>query len=706
MVRQTQFTTGEVDIVNWKRTDIELYMTAAQSLLNMEVGTTGLAKKRKGTKYLLDVTNIVTPHSRMYEFVDKNGNYYIILISDSTIYVISDMEGVPYDVVTSNPYFVVTLRGNQVVAGDIGMSLIQTISMMPYLDSEIPFIDYSLSNDVLYLTHPNHPPARLYISDYTTSPPTFAYQVLNINPYPSYDFGNINYNGTTVTLSVTGNVLTIAFAGLPAGATYTNAWVGGQIIGGGSSETQPIGYANITAVSQVSTTVTFTATVIIPFQTSGYATSGSQYSIRQPAWSTALGWPAKVNFYQNRLWLAANISLPTTVFGSQINSPVDFDVGVGLDSDAIVYTIGQNNSGNILWLNGGKQLEVYCQNNEFAAPQDQNTGLTPSTFSIRQQSSYGCSSLMKPVTYINDSYYSSKTGQAVINFHFNGVGLTYQASNVSLASSHLVNNPQRAMLIQGDDISQDNFIYFLNSPTNISSFQFASEIKLAALTPINFSTNLLNKVAVRDIVTVNNALYLLKDYSNNGTTIIEIMTDEFRMDSCIGSGMAAPMSGSQLSLVSGLDALDGYYAEIVYQNQDYGESLDVNGNPAPVVAGQCYVFNPNGVTGHVTVGLLYSCALSPMYVFAGAVEADYYKQITRIYVDYYNSLDFEINGVTVPFQNFSAIQAGLPLLPETDTAVSSVMSGWDRFYTFVVTQNSPFDLQITSIAYQIDAKII
>jgi len=178
------------------------------------------------------------------------------------------------------------------------------------------------------------------------------------------------------------------------------------------------------------------------------------------------------------------------------------------------------------------------------------------------------------------------------------------------------------------------------------------------------------------------------------------------MDGCIGTSMNAPPAMSQLSLISGLDHLNGYYAEITFDNQDYGQSLDVNGNPAPVTGGVCYVFNPNGAYGHVTVGLIYNVQLSPMYVFAGAEGADYYKQITRIYVDYYLSLDFEINGVTVPYQNFIRIQDGIPLEPLTGTAVFPAVSGWNRFYTFNITQESPFDLQVTSIAYQIDAKII
>ncbi len=49
-VRQTSFSIGEVDITNYKRTDFKDYLNAAQSLINIEVGSTGLAKKRKGTQ--------------------------------------------------------------------------------------------------------------------------------------------------------------------------------------------------------------------------------------------------------------------------------------------------------------------------------------------------------------------------------------------------------------------------------------------------------------------------------------------------------------------------------------------------------------------------------------------------------------------------------------------------------------------------------
>jgi hypothetical protein len=57
---------GQVDPINYKRTDFRDYLKAAQKLLNAEVGTTGLAKKRKGSKFLIDVTTYAQHISNIY----------------------------------------------------------------------------------------------------------------------------------------------------------------------------------------------------------------------------------------------------------------------------------------------------------------------------------------------------------------------------------------------------------------------------------------------------------------------------------------------------------------------------------------------------------------------------------------------------------------------------------------------------------------
>src|SRR5579862_5771993 len=316
MVRQTMFTLGQVDVINWKRTDLDGYLQCAQALLNCQVGTTGLAKKRTGSILAFNATGYAQFNSKMYELVDNNGNYYLLLMSSGVTYVF----GTPSDqeqVVTNTGNNVVTNTGANVVVHGNSLSIIQTVAT-PYLTGDLDNIDYTQDNDSVIFTNPNYLPGRVYISAYNTNaPPTFAFQYLNIYPYPAYDFNTINYNNFTVALSVSGSVLTFQFTGLASNPGFTSAWIGGQIIGEGASDVQPVGYAIITAVSYSGGVTTFTATVQLPFETMTPATIGSQYSIRQPAWSAVLGYPAKVLYFQNRLWFANTASLQNTIFGSR-----------------------------------------------------------------------------------------------------------------------------------------------------------------------------------------------------------------------------------------------------------------------------------------------------------------------------------------------------------------------------------------------------
>ena len=688
MVRQTAFTIGEVDSNLYKRTDIKSYLSAAQSLLNVEVSTTGIAKKRKGTTFLLDVSAYADINGKMYEFVDKNNNYYLILSAD-----------------TATGWSVFTVDSS---TGAIAH--LQNLST-PYSSADLPFIDYTLSNDVLVLTHPSYAPARIYVSNY--SGPVFSYAALVIQTQPSFDFNTVDYSKATVEFTTSATTFSMVLSGTIVGA-FTADWIGGQVVGFGATAEQSVGYGIITAVSG-SNPYTISGVTQIQFAASAnMPTSGNQYVIRQPAFTSALGYPAKVLFYQNRLWFANTLTLPDTVFGSVLNQPVSFDVGVGSDADAIIYTIGQSNSGPILALNGGKQLEIFTQNYEFAAPQEQNIGLTPSTFSIRQQSSYGSSSLIKPITYINDTYYIPKTGASIINFHYDGIGQTYTSSNISVASTHLVKSPINRALQRGSLGSQDNFIYYLNQDSTVTAFQFAAEYELAALTPIEFTGLQIGnepgdepqpiQIGAYDITAINNKIYFYKQYTLTGVYGIEIFDDSTRIDTT--QTVTMDFYSPTLGIITGLDAYDGYVMQIVFDGQDYGLTQNSAGHVAAITGGIAYVNNPEGNTGDTQIGFLYDIVVTPMYVFAGALQSNYFKFISRIFIDYYLSLDFQVNGYQVPYQMFAVNNQFVPLTPQTDTFVIGSEQGWHRFDTLTITQSSPFDLQITAIAYQIEAEII
>jgi hypothetical protein len=658
IIRQTMFSSGEVDAINYHRSDFKDYLTAAQSLLNVEVGTTGLAKKRKGTQFLLQTKNS-DANSKLYGFQDKNGQFYCLI---------------------SGHHFFDIYAIKKEAASEL--QFLQTLST-PYASAELNDLDYSNDNDSLIFVHANYPPARITIKNY--APLLFTYEILNLYPLPAYDFGDVIYNKGNANLS--GDVHTIRLT-LTDSPGFNDDWIGGQIIGGGTTDLSPLGYAIITQVSYQANQVTFEGKVQIPFLIQGASTSATQYSIRKPAFSNNAGYPSKVIFFQNRLWFAHTKTLSNTIFASKINAPVNFDVGVGQETDAIIYTLGQSDSGGIVWMNGGKELEIYTANYEFVAPQEQNIGLTPATFSIRQQSAYGVSDKLKPVSYLNDSYYVNKTGNAIINFRFQGIGQSYLASNISQASRHLVKNPLKAVLLRGTDQSQDNFIYFLNPDHTITAFQFAHEVNLAALTP--FSSQ--NQIEIQDIVAIDNTIYLLKKYLNSQQIVLEKMALDIKLDGFEEKNL------SENGKISGLERFEGLNVQVVFDQQDYGLY--------PVKQGGIQVHNPEQKTGSCFIGLLYPVEIRPMYFYGGSQHADLMKKITKIYVEYFGSLNFYISDQLVNYQIFLNIQQGNGLHPSSGTAIISPVFGWNRQKTFSITQQAPFDLQITSIAYQINTHMI
>lgn len=662
LIRQTMFTSGEVDPINFKRTDFKDYLTAAQSLLNIEVGTTGLAKKRKGTQFLIQTKNSDL-NSKLYGFQDKNSQFYILVSLDKS-----------FDIY-------------QISGDEDEIEFLQSLTT-PYLSNDLADLDYTNDNDSLILVHKDYPPARITIKDYDKK--QFTYEVLNLYPLPAYDFGDVIYNKGDASIRGDAHTITLTLTQAPG---FTDDWIGGQIIGGGTTEVSPLGYAIITKVSYKTDTVTLEGKVQIPFQINDASTSSTQYSVRKPTFSKAMGYPSKVIFFQNRLWFANTKTLNNTIFGSKINTPVNFDVGVGQDTDAIIYTLGQSDSGGIVWMNGGKQLEIYTANYEFVAPQEQNTGLTPGTFSVRQQSAYGVSNRLKPISYLNDSYYLNKTGNAIINFRFQGLGQSYLASNISQASSHLIKNPIKGVLLRGTSESQDNFIYFLNPDNTLTAFQFSHEVNLAALTPITFNTPL-EHVELLDSVAIDNTVYLLKKYVQSDQVVLEKMMDgAIKIDGLEDKEMASD------GKVDGLERFEGLEVQVVMMIDDLGIYRVKNG--------VIQVVNPQHFAGDIQVGLLYPVEITPMYFYAGPSHADLMKQTTKIYVEYFESLNFYIDGKLINYQFFNKIADKTTfLLPPSGTAMVCPVSGWNRDKTFSITQNAPFDLQITAIAYQVTASML
>lgn len=235
----------------------------------------------------------------------------------------------------------------------------------------------------------------------------------------------------------------------------------------------------------------------------------------------------------------------------------------------------------------------------------------------------------------------------------------------------MVKNPTKAVLLRGNDTSQDNFIYFLNPDHTLTAFQFAHEVNLAALTPLSAH----EQNEIRDIVSIDNTIYLLKNYKNSEQTVLERMDENLKID-CYEI-RHLPEDG----LLENLNRFEGITVQIIFNDQDYGLYL--------VKDGKIKVNNPDKHSGTCFVGLLYPVEIRPIF-FSGAQNADLMKQTTKIYVEYFQSLNFYINEQLVNYQVFTDIQQGKNLSPQSiNTYLLFFEVYWQKYFcsTFAIKQN-------------------
>ena len=390
-------------------------------------------------------------------------------------------------------------------------------------------------------------------------------------------------------------------------------------------------------------------------------------------------------FYQNRLWYGNLPILPLTVFGSQENTPDNFDVGVENPADAIIETLSNSTLKKILFLNAGKELEIYTPVQDSVAPQEPDQGLQAANFTVRSQSAFGCYSGVKPRTYMNDSYFVLTGGKGLIRYHFTGVGESYQASNVSIATD-LVNEPDTSAIVKLEDESQNMLLVLKNSDNTCTVFQTNEEIPLDAFTYWNFPDN----VIILDILGFDNQLVALVQLSGTNTYLLMKYDTS---SSYLDVQMDATMNAS--GVVTGLTIFEGYEVTVVYQGQDYGTKT--------VVSGQVTV-DPHGNSGTVQVGFLYNWRVESMPIFLDEESVDIPKKVSKIYVEFYNSLGFTINGYSRGWYPYTQIQAGNPPTPFSGTIEIGSSLGYAVNQSIVLEQLAPFPITILGFSYIVSAE--
>lgn len=387
-VRQikTTFTSGEVSRRLLGRGDLRAYENGALSLRNVFIHPTGGITRRAGMYYV----DTVAGAGRLIDFEFNTEQTYLLVLTDLQLDVYQD--GVKITTLTT-----------------------------PWNVAHIKNLSWTQSADTLLITHPDVAPQKLTRSgagvwalsswlfytddDGVLHQPYFKYADSEVTVTPSGTSGSI-------TITASANV----FDPLHAGTQMRIAGVDFMVTS----------YASPTVVD---------GTLV-----DDLADTNPRTDWQEQSFSALHGWPATVAFHQDRLVIGGSRDLPNRLWFSKSGDIWNFDLGEGLDDEAIEFAILSDQVNAIRAIFSGRHLQVFTSGAEW---QVVGSPLTPETVQINRQTRIGSPTdrTVPPVDVDGATIFVARNGKEIREFLYTDVEQAYQATDLSLLARHLINAP-------------------------------------------------------------------------------------------------------------------------------------------------------------------------------------------------------------------------------------------------------------------------
>lgn len=387
---KTNFTAGELSYQMLGRCDLTAYENGALYLRNVFISPMGGVKRRAGLRYV----DTLEGKARLISFAFNTEQTYLFVIL--------------------NQKALVYKNGTKVAE-------ITT----PWLEKDLAEIRWTQSADTLLIAHKNYPLQKITRSSDT---------VWNIENWSFYAKDGYIYQpfykfaGANVTLSLSalsGNITITA-----SSPVFLTSHVGIRLqIGIGQVEIKA--YTSPTEVS---------AEVKTPSLFKTAPTNNTTTDWKEQAFSAIRGYPVAVTFHQDRLVIGGSRDLPNRLWFSQSSDMADFNLGEGLDDEAIEFGLLSDQVNAIKALFSGRHLQVFTSGAEWMVSGEP---LTPSNIQLKRQTRIGSPNYayVPPRNVDGATLFCGAGNTGIREFLFSDLEQAYQSEDLSLLSRHLMDNP-------------------------------------------------------------------------------------------------------------------------------------------------------------------------------------------------------------------------------------------------------------------------
>ena len=625
---KTNFTSGELTQNLLGRVDLKAYDNGALSLKNVFIEPTGGVYRRPGLKYIATLPDT----GRLITFEKSSSESYLIVLLDQSAKIYKN-------------------------------DVLETTLSTPWTGAQIKQVRWCQGGDALYLVHPDVSPRKLVKSGDTWQLKTFAFLTENncqLQPYHKFCDDDVTLTASGVTGSITLTASDNVFLSKHVGRQFKFAE----------------GYITITAVTDGTHA---SGSVVKKLDEDGEGSIITRVW-GEPAFDSDYGYPISVAFYQSRLVFGGSKSLPNHLWFSQSGDLSNFELGDGYDSEAIEFSILSDQSNAICALFAGRHLQIFTTNSEWMVSGDP---LTPTSIQLKRQTQVGSPDdrYVPPIGIDGATIFSSANGREIREFLFADIEQAYQATDLSLMSGHLINDPQDQAY---DKNHRQAYIVMENGHLcTLTSFR-AEDIQ-------SWSEQITAGAFISVAITGANTYFIVK---RSNTYFLESLSDDVHTDCSFSLE-----SETATTTFNGLSVLNGESVKIVADGIAVPDKV--------VQSGQITLDHP---AEHIEVGLPFTHQVVPLPPSVGASNGSAPISNARLVKGVFRVVDtasLEIDTGTGLHQELVRPLATytLDVVPSSKTADIVVRSlGWSRSPTtplWRIEGDSPKPFKLVSVTTDI-----
>ena len=647
---QTNFSVGELDPLLKSRIDLQQYYNALQTANNVFIQPQGGIKRRDGLKYLAELPSAANPQDgiRCIPFEYSTSDSYMLVMVNQRIYIFKNKALITNINGSGNDYFGVTALTSAV----------------------IPNINYAQFGDTIIFTHNDLQPVRI-VRGANDATWTASYISFSNIPVAAFTLSTSNPSASITPSATSGNITLTASSGV-----FTSGYVN-QYININSN------FGRLRVIEFISSTSIKCRVVVNLFDLAAVASGDWELeSGYEAAWSSTKGWPTSCTFHESRLFFGGSKSLPTNIWGSRVADYFNFEVGEGLDDEALDAEVVTDSLNAIVNIFSGRDLQVFTTGGEFYVPQSINDPITPGNFMVKIATRNGIKEGVPVAGLDSGTIFIQRSGKSLNEMIFTDAEQAYTTSTISLMSSHLLNNPSDIAMRRATSTEESDRLFIVNSGDgSLSVYSILRSQNVVA--PSKFTTDGTFEAIGVD---VDDTYTVVKRTINSATKyFVEIFDSSLHTDAAVYvSATTATATAAHLPSTT-VDILNDGNVEAQQTTNGSGE-----------------VTMTRASTSNYELGIPFTINIKTMPVEprlpSGTVKG-FKKRIVQVNAEVYQSKAMTVNGQLVPFRQFGEDILDTPVQSYTGSKQIGPLLGFDYEGSITISQSVPLPLTILSLDY-------